>query len=202
MYKAKVAVCSEIYNLHKTLNAKRAPCRIFECQTWWYVKKQLGFKRLMHINQCIYRQLEHSETDLRPKIVLMCSLISIHHTMGTSTISSRSVHGQGFGKTIITERYSGTCAHVMFFPLSVFRKLTNKELAVIESLSVQIFFRRLPALIWKPRDVSAIFGTTKCIYCEKQNRLFKLLSSVHNSVYYINITYWEVFDSCTTCRKH
>jgi len=29
IYKAKVAVCSEIRT--KTLNAKRAPCRIFEC---------------------------------------------------------------------------------------------------------------------------------------------------------------------------
>jgi len=32
---------------HKTLNIKRAPCRNFECQTWWYVKKQLGFKWLI-----------------------------------------------------------------------------------------------------------------------------------------------------------
>jgi hypothetical protein len=31
---------------YKTLNAKRAPCRIFECKTWWYVKKKLGFKML------------------------------------------------------------------------------------------------------------------------------------------------------------
>ena len=46
MYKAKVAVCSDI--CYKTLNAKRAQWRIFECQTWWYVKKPLGFKRLIY----------------------------------------------------------------------------------------------------------------------------------------------------------
>jgi len=38
MYKAKVAVCSEI---RTKLKAKRAPC-----QTWWYAKKPLGFKSL------------------------------------------------------------------------------------------------------------------------------------------------------------
>ena len=27
-------------------NAKGAPCRIFECKTWWNVKKLLDFKRL------------------------------------------------------------------------------------------------------------------------------------------------------------
>ena len=47
MYKAKVAVASEIS--YKTLNAKQAPCRIFECYTWWYVKKPLGFKMLMYV---------------------------------------------------------------------------------------------------------------------------------------------------------
>jgi hypothetical protein len=31
---------------YKTLNAKRAPCRIFGSQTRWCVKKQTGFKRL------------------------------------------------------------------------------------------------------------------------------------------------------------
>jgi hypothetical protein len=41
MYKAKIAVCWDPY---KTLKEKRAPCRIFECQTWWYVKKPLGLE--------------------------------------------------------------------------------------------------------------------------------------------------------------
>jgi hypothetical protein len=45
LYKAKVAVRSDIPK--KTLNTKRAPCRIFECYTWWYVKEPLGFKRLI-----------------------------------------------------------------------------------------------------------------------------------------------------------
>ena len=49
MCKEKFAVCSEIK--HKTINAKRTPCKIFECWTWWYVKKPLSFKRLMWIYQ-------------------------------------------------------------------------------------------------------------------------------------------------------
>jgi len=36
---------------YKTLNVKRAPCRSFECWTWWYVQKPLGFKSLMWIYQ-------------------------------------------------------------------------------------------------------------------------------------------------------
>ena len=43
MYKAKVAL---FWYPYKTLNAKRTPCRIFECYTWWYVQETLGFKRL------------------------------------------------------------------------------------------------------------------------------------------------------------
>ena len=44
MYRAKAAVCSQIRTKHS--NAKRAPCRIFECQAWWYVKKAVGFEGL------------------------------------------------------------------------------------------------------------------------------------------------------------
>jgi len=43
MYTAKVAV---FWDPYETLNAKRASCTIFECQTLWYVYKPLGFKRL------------------------------------------------------------------------------------------------------------------------------------------------------------
>jgi hypothetical protein len=44
-YEAKLAVCSEIHAKH--MNEKRAPCRVFRCYTWWYLKLPLGFKRLM-----------------------------------------------------------------------------------------------------------------------------------------------------------
>jgi hypothetical protein len=47
---------------YKTLNAKRAPCRIFEFLTWYYVKEPLGFKRLIikrnDINFCL-KELTH-----------------------------------------------------------------------------------------------------------------------------------------------
>jgi hypothetical protein len=43
-YKAQVAVCSEIHTQH--MDVMWAQCRIFECQTWWYIKELLGFKRL------------------------------------------------------------------------------------------------------------------------------------------------------------
>jgi len=33
---------------YKSLNAQRAPSRISECKTCWYVKKPLGFKTLSH----------------------------------------------------------------------------------------------------------------------------------------------------------
>jgi hypothetical protein len=45
---------------YKTLNAKWAPCRIFECQSWWYVENPLDFKRLKQtqykiLNWTLYR---------------------------------------------------------------------------------------------------------------------------------------------------
>jgi hypothetical protein len=54
LYKAKIAVCSEI--LKKTLNAKRTPCRIVECEIWWYIQKPLGFKKLRTAGQQIETQ--------------------------------------------------------------------------------------------------------------------------------------------------
>jgi hypothetical protein len=44
LYKAKVAVCSEIRTKH--INATWAPRRSFHCYICWYVKLPLGFKRL------------------------------------------------------------------------------------------------------------------------------------------------------------
>ena len=57
-YTEKAAVCM-FRDPHKTLNEKRAPCRINECQTGWYVKKLLGFESLTFNNctlcpHCIY----------------------------------------------------------------------------------------------------------------------------------------------------
>ena len=42
MYKAKVAVCSEI----RTTQSERH-VEFLNVKTWWYVKKPLGFKRLI-----------------------------------------------------------------------------------------------------------------------------------------------------------
>ena len=43
VYKAKVAVCSDIHTKH---SMQREPCIIFECHTWWYGKKPLSFKKV------------------------------------------------------------------------------------------------------------------------------------------------------------
>ena len=51
MYKAKVTVCSEIPTKHSAQS--RAPCRIFECYTWWYVQEMLGFKKLIVFDMSI-----------------------------------------------------------------------------------------------------------------------------------------------------
>jgi hypothetical protein len=42
LYKAKIAACSEIHAKH--INEKRAPCRTFQCYTWWYLKLRLGLE--------------------------------------------------------------------------------------------------------------------------------------------------------------
>ena len=44
MYQAKVAVYFEIRTKHSTQSEHHV--EFFECYTWWYVKKPLGFKRL------------------------------------------------------------------------------------------------------------------------------------------------------------
>jgi len=46
--KAKIVVCPEIRIKHT--NSKRSQCRIFECQTLWYVKLPVGFTRLIKTN--------------------------------------------------------------------------------------------------------------------------------------------------------
>jgi hypothetical protein len=44
LYKAKVAVCSDIRTKHSAQSEHHA--ELLDDKTWWYVKKPLGFKRL------------------------------------------------------------------------------------------------------------------------------------------------------------
>ena len=45
MYKAKVVVCSDIRTKHSTQSERHA--EFLNVKPWRYVKKQLGFKRLI-----------------------------------------------------------------------------------------------------------------------------------------------------------
>jgi hypothetical protein len=45
MYKAKVAVCSDIHTKHSTQSKRHV--EFLNVKPWWYGKKPLGFKRLM-----------------------------------------------------------------------------------------------------------------------------------------------------------
>ena len=47
MYKAKVAVLSDIRTKHSTQSEHHV--EILNVKTWWYVKKPLGFKRLIFL---------------------------------------------------------------------------------------------------------------------------------------------------------
>jgi hypothetical protein len=48
LYTAKLVVCSEIRTKHSTQSEHHV--EFFDCQTWLYVKKPLGFKRLTSPN--------------------------------------------------------------------------------------------------------------------------------------------------------
>jgi hypothetical protein len=66
MYKAKVDVMRSVHNTQR----KASTFRIFDCQTWWYVKKHLGFKRLN--NQAVYSDcVNQPPTPL--SLILPCS---------------------------------------------------------------------------------------------------------------------------------
>jgi hypothetical protein len=45
MYEAKVAVCSDIRTKHSTQSERHE--EFLNVRPWWYVKKPLGFKRLI-----------------------------------------------------------------------------------------------------------------------------------------------------------
>jgi hypothetical protein len=47
MYKAKVAVCSDICTKHSTQSERHV--EFLDIKPWWYVKKPLGVKRLTDI---------------------------------------------------------------------------------------------------------------------------------------------------------
>jgi len=55
LHKAKFVICSEIHKKHT--NSMWLQCRIFECQTLWYVKLPVGFKRLNYKNWVFYPPL-------------------------------------------------------------------------------------------------------------------------------------------------
>ena len=50
MYKAKVAVCSDIHTKHSTQSERHVEFLNFKL--WWYVKKPPGFKRLIFSPYC------------------------------------------------------------------------------------------------------------------------------------------------------
>ena len=47
VYEVKVAICPEVRTKH--INAMWVPYRISECQSWWYIKKSQGFKRMVSL---------------------------------------------------------------------------------------------------------------------------------------------------------
>ena len=47
LYKAKVAVCSDIHTKHTTQSERHV--EFLNVKPWWYVKKPLGVKRLIWI---------------------------------------------------------------------------------------------------------------------------------------------------------
>ena len=53
LYKAEVAVCSDIRTKHSTQSERYV--ELLNFKTWWYGKKPLGFKRLMHLFQSNFR---------------------------------------------------------------------------------------------------------------------------------------------------
>ena len=57
MYKAKVAVCSDIRTKHST----QSECHVefLNVKPWWYVKKPLGFKRLTDERENVVLQNVH-----------------------------------------------------------------------------------------------------------------------------------------------
>ena len=52
MYTTKVAVCSDIRTKHSTQSERHV--ELLNVKPWWYVKKTLGFKRLIKVLQRLY----------------------------------------------------------------------------------------------------------------------------------------------------
>ena len=55
LYKAKVAVCSDIRTKHSTKSEHHV--EFLNVKPWWYVKKTLGFKMLITALDGVSRQL-------------------------------------------------------------------------------------------------------------------------------------------------
>ena len=60
MYKAKVAVCSDIHTKHSTQNEHHI--QFLNVKLWWYVKKPLGFKRLTNTSLNAWHDLRSTST--------------------------------------------------------------------------------------------------------------------------------------------
>ena len=64
MYKAKVAVCSDIRTKHSTQSERRV--EFLNAKPWWYVKKPLGFKGLIPVYETTLRHIpKHGTLDTR-----------------------------------------------------------------------------------------------------------------------------------------
>jgi hypothetical protein len=69
-----------------TLNAKLASCRIFECQTWWYVKKPTGFKRLDLNSSVVFSCRQPGSLFLHRHL----AVLRPHGRVQTKTVSRRT----------------------------------------------------------------------------------------------------------------
>jgi hypothetical protein len=75
---AKCAVCSEIHTKHTY--SMWLQCRIFECETLWYVTLPVGFKSLNHPRYLYLKMLQEHYFISPPSFVTSYRLVKIHPT--------------------------------------------------------------------------------------------------------------------------
>jgi hypothetical protein len=76
MYKATVAVCSDIRTKHSKKSERHV--EFLNVKPWWYVKKPLGFKRLKSILQKTFYFLPLSIHENSPLFFLVSSMYLQH----------------------------------------------------------------------------------------------------------------------------
>ena len=126
MYKAKVAVCSDIRTKHSTQSERHV--EFLNVKPWRYVKKPLGFKRLIDTKYC-NNALIASEDCRTGGVIGRYTASAVRSTVESSVIKKKKKHRTNYIQNVHAVKAG--------FVLSLTHIATLKKMRILRRIIIQ-----------------------------------------------------------------